>query len=168
MALRYLEDDFGMRKGSLVMYCPPAEMNTKIADVCILVDDDVTTLDTHETNEGGRGLTGGHLAAQKARFGRLWRIMFAVDPSVRGDLQAKHLYPTLIRGIHCLVLGVTPVGVTLNEEAESVARELANILGLDTVPAALAARSTFTQPYPSGAPRLGAFLADREDMRSSV
>jgi uncharacterized protein len=159
-ALKSLEQDFELPAGSLAMYCPPSAMNTKIADVQILVDDAVSTLDQHEKQEGDAGLTGGHLGAQKKRFERLWRVLVAVSPEAEAQIREKRLFPVLIRAIESLVMGRCPPGVTLQEQSESIANEVGALLNRKIVPGGLAARaSNFIEPYPTGAPALRNFFA---------
>ncbi len=76
--LEMLEKDFDIEPGSLAMYCPPTEMNVKIAAVKIAVGDVVQPFNEFE-KEHGTGLSGGHLEAQIRRFQRLWRIHFFID-----------------------------------------------------------------------------------------
>jgi HD superfamily phosphohydrolase len=125
-ALHRLEEDFDLPAMSLVMYCPPPLMNTKIADVRILADERVTTLNDYEENaEGDAGLTGGHLQAQKRRFRRLWRVYFACAPATRELLEERHALPTLKRAIGGLVLGRgEDSGRSPDELALAVAEEL--------------------------------------------
>jgi HD superfamily phosphohydrolase len=158
-ALRSLEEDFELSPCSLAMYCPPSAMNAKIAAVKVLVDDSVVSLDEHEQSEQDAGLTGGHLAAQKKRFGRLWRFLIAISPEALEQVQRKRTYPVLIRAIESLVIGRAPTGVTLDEQAESIAHELGALLGRSTVATGVAARGAdFVEPYPTGAPALRNFF----------
>jgi len=106
-AVRLLEDDFGLPRLSLVIYCPPRDMSTKVANVRVLVNDEVWRLDKHEASDTDF-LTRGHLQAQKHRFKGLWRISVACERSVLAELEEKQLTPTLLRAIQWLVLGVDP------------------------------------------------------------
>jgi len=160
--LRRLERDFDLPTGSLAMYCPPSAMNTKIAEVRILVDDTVTSLDSHEQGEHDTGLTGGHLRAQKRRFERLWRILIAARPDVASAIKAKRMYPVFLRAVDSLVVGRTPTGVSLDEQSESIARELGSLLGRRIVVSGIAARGgRFEEPYPTGAPALSDFFGQK-------
>jgi HD superfamily phosphohydrolase len=157
--LRRLERDFDLPVGSLAMYCPPSSMNPKIAEVQILVDDTVISLDSHEQREPDAGLTGGHLKAQKRRFERLWRVLIAARPDVLAAIKAKKMYPVLVRAIDSLVLGKCPAGVTLAEQSESIAHELGALRGLTVAVGGIAARGAqFEEPYPTGAPALSSFF----------
>jgi HD superfamily phosphohydrolase len=160
--LRRMEQDFDLPPGSLAMYCPPTAMNTKIADVQILVDDTVTSLDSHERREPDAGLTGGHLRAQKRRVERQWRVLIAARADVVGQIRAKKMYPVLVRAIDSLVLGRCPTGVTLAEQSESIAHELGALLGRTVSVGGIAARGAqFEEPYPTGAPALSTFFSPR-------
>ena len=83
-AVRALEYELDLPPCSVVLYCPPLEMNSKIAEVGIYnrgLVDSLVNLDS------GGEITGGYLAALQARFQRLWRISFAVDPEVCDRLE---------------------------------------------------------------------------------
>lgn len=157
-AMRLLERDFGLPPGSLVMYCPPRKMNTKIAEVCVLVHGDVHTLDAFEADHGDRGVTGGHLEAQKQRFRRLWRIMVAIDSEQRERLRASDLLDALGRAVDLCVLGTAPLTGSLDEAVRSLARELTGRPGtplsgrhlIDRV----AARQAGLRYYPGGSSSL--------------
>jgi len=150
------------------MYCPPSAMNTKIAEVRILVDDTVTSLDSYEQGEHDAGLTGGHLRAQKRRFERLWRILIAARPDVASAIKAKGMYPVFLRAVDSLVIGRTPTGVSLDEQSESIARELGSLLGRSIVVSGIAARGgRFEEPYPTGAPALSAFFGQKRQNGNS-
>ncbi|MGH9891446.1 MAG: hypothetical protein ACREA0_05580, partial [bacterium] len=166
-ALRMLEADFALPPGSLVMYCPPRKMNTKIAEVQVLVHGDVHTLDGFERTHGDRGVTGGHLNAQQERFRRLWRMLIAIDPDERKRLRGIGLLQTLGRAVDLCVLGTPPSTGTLEEAVHSLAAELAarpssplhgrRVIELE------AARSGALQYYPSGAPSLLSCTGDRDE-----
>lgn len=81
-ALRQLEADFGLKTGELVMYCPKAKMNSKIAQVSVLVGGEIHRLDDYD-NKSNPKLAAGHLAAQIERFRNLWQVTFLVDPRVQ-------------------------------------------------------------------------------------
>lgn len=159
-ALRKLEADFSLPALSLVMYCPPAQMNTKIADVKILVDGRVSSLDAYESEfAADSGLTGGHLEAQKKRFQRLWRVYFACRQDVVETLEERGHLPLLRRAIGALVLGIRDLGGESYEAmALSVAEDLKDREGAALQEGELvafsAARSEPPQTYPTGAPTL--------------
>lgn len=124
-AVRLLEEDFGLPPCSIVMYCPPRKMNSKLAEVQVLLNQQVITLDRHEAGAGRNSLTAGMLAAQKARFERLWRVQFAVRKDVRDRMQASGVFGLLVDAIDLLVLGRTPrPGDGLYEGAFRLATEL--------------------------------------------
>jgi uncharacterized protein len=164
-AVRLLEEDFGLEPTSIVMYCPPPAMTTKIAEVRILIDGSVAKLDDYERENGGdRGLTGGHLEAQKNRFWRLWRIHFAIREDVRRALEVEGSLITLQRAIDCVVLGRTIGDTTLEDAAKSVATELSAhprspLYGRTIIAASSAARTSSWPAYPIGVPTLRAFAS---------
>jgi len=159
-ALRKLEADFALPPVSLAMYCPPAQMNTKIADVKILVDGRVSSLDAYESAfAADSGLTGGHLEAQKKRFQRLWRVYLACRPDALTQLEESGHLALLRRAIGSLVLGIRDLGGESYEEmAFSVAKDLRDRGGAALQEGELvafsAARSDPPQIYPTGAPTL--------------
>jgi HD superfamily phosphohydrolase len=163
-ALRLLESDFGLRPGTLVMYCPPAQMSTKIANVEVLVDGVANALDAHEREQPmDRGLTGGYLEAQKNRFKRLWRVHFAMEAQALTNARATGMHSTLIRAIECLILGRRPGDATLEEMARSVAVELSALrkgplAEATIVTGSVAARGSTAEIYPVGVPSLRAFV----------
>ncbi len=163
-AIRHIEADFGLASGSIVMYCPKRGMHTKIADVRILVDGEVYKLDDYEREHHDSGLTGGHLEAQKSRFNRLWRIHIAIERDAWDQLDRTGQLGALVRAIEVLVLGRTHAAVTREQQAESIARELAtiegsNLYGRRIVPVAAGERGRAVVAYPSGAPTLSSFVA---------
>ncbi len=167
-AIRHLESDFGLPAGSIVMYCPKRGLHTKIAEVQILVDGEVYTLDAYEHEHHDSGLTGGHLAAQKSRFNRLWRIHMAMERDAWRQLEATGQLGALLRAVDVLVLGRTYTAVSREQQSESIARELATIEGSRLhgrriVPVGAGERGRAVVSYPSGAPTLLSFVpsADR-------
>jgi HD superfamily phosphohydrolase len=150
-AVRLLESDFGMPPGSIVMYCPPRTMNTKIAEVRVLINDHVYKLDDFELTNGDRGITGGHLAAQKNRFLRLWRVQFGISQDQLERLRAEGLLQLLGRAIQLCVLGTEPSVGTAQEERDTIAAELAKIsVRDDGEQGARAARQHEALSYPTG------------------
>ncbi len=97
-ALRQLEADFQLPPLTLSMYCPPPAMGTKVAEVQILLNREVRSLEDHE--ERDRRLTGKHLEAQKERFKNLWHVYFACEPRQLEMLKERKLYPLLIDAIN--------------------------------------------------------------------
>ena len=57
---------------SLVMYCPPAEMNAKIAKVKLLIDGQVIRFDKYDSQAKESSLTRGALWSHIDRFSELW------------------------------------------------------------------------------------------------
>lgn len=57
---------------SLVMYCPPTKMNAKVADVKLLIEDDVVTFAEYDQDDSQSNLTRGALSSRTQRFAELW------------------------------------------------------------------------------------------------
>ncbi len=119
--LRVLEADFQLPEGSVVMYCPTAGMNAKIAEVQIAVGDEVAKFSDYERGHGEQ-LAGGHLEAQQRRFHRLWRVHFFIDRTAKDERST--ILPILHQTIEKLVLG------NLSDDSDyvQVARSLAVLL----------------------------------------
>ena len=62
----------GLSEHALVMYCPPTEMNAKVAKVKLLIDDQVIRFDKYDSENQETSLTRGALWAHIARFSELW------------------------------------------------------------------------------------------------
>lgn len=99
--VRLLENDFGLCPGSLVMYCPTAGMNVKIAKVKIKVNEIVDEFSNYEKIFNNH-LSGGHLDAQLKRFDRLWRVHFFIDRKEKERI--RNWRDLLITAIDKLVL----------------------------------------------------------------
>lgn len=167
-AVRLLERDFGLPPGSLVMYCPSRTMNTKIAQVQVLIHQEVYRLEDFEATERtDRGITGGHLEAQKDRFRRLWRIQFGIDRDEKKRLAERGLLPFLGRAIELCVLRKEPVIGRVDEAVAALAVELTRVpnsplYGREVVPAE-AARGRAHATYPGGAMSLLDLTEERKD-----
>lgn len=153
---RGLETDFGLPAGSVAVYCPPSRMNTKVADVKVLVDGEVRTLDEHEQSHSD-GLTGGHLRAQKERFRRLWRFHVAISGEARQQLERDGLVPLMIRTIEWVL------DQTEHEKPEGLADELARRRKPDGYEIRTPGLASRTDPsaestYPNGSPLLTQFI----------
>lgn len=158
-AVRLLERDFEMEPGSIVMYCPPRKMNTKIADVRVLLNQEVYPLAAFEGKEKrDRGITGGHLEAQEDRFRRLWRVQFAIDRSEKARLEGLGLLEHLGRAILYGVLRQEPPLVDIDRAMFGLAAELTGMEGSPLYgrrpSEAIAARGDEIVAYPGGAPSL--------------
>lgn len=88
-AVNCLEDDLGLEKGSVVMYCPDRYMNAKINRVKVHIDDHVKPFNEYEGIHKA-SLSGGHLEAQNERFRQLWRMHFYVERGVWRKVFAEH------------------------------------------------------------------------------
>jgi hypothetical protein len=162
-ALRLLEADFDLPACSLTMYCPTEKMNSKIAEVHVLVGDVFDTLSHFENRQPDGGVTGGHLAAQQRRFRQLWRVSFAIDPVQRKKLKCQHLLILLEQAIDICVLKKKPTTGT----TEDAVRDLATLMvgrkdspfaGRNVRDQVIAARTEPAYYYPGGAPSLQAFI----------
>lgn len=122
-ALRLLEADFDLPRGSLAMYCPGEGMNHKIAEVKVAVSSHIEQLCDYEQNHA-LGLTGGHLRAQLHRFTRLWRIHFVINSNEKQRLENKGLIALLRTAIDKVVLGQLKDGETAEEAAREIAMSL--------------------------------------------
>jgi hypothetical protein len=78
---RVIEDELGLPRGSILLYCPSEKMNLKVAEVHVVVADTAVPLSKYE-NENQNKLTAGFLDAQLARFRRLWRTYLFVHPAI--------------------------------------------------------------------------------------
>jgi hypothetical protein len=160
--LRTLEQDFGLPRGSLAMYCPVG-MNRKIAEVQIAVGDEIERFCDYEAKHD-RLLAGGHLDAQLRRFDRLWRVHFFIDRRVKEDFKDRIFL--LQQAVDKLALG----NIVDDESGELVAVSMAQSLaqlkgspwnGYSVSTTALSAKSgrvTAPDRYPLGAPSIRAFL----------
>jgi HD superfamily phosphohydrolase len=170
-ALQLLEKDFSLPDGSLAMYCP-SSMNDKIAKVKIAIDDQVAPFDSWEDQPNR--LSGGHLAAQRNRFNRLWRVHVFIERSLAAQLEATEPQKLLLlkSAIKELVFPKTSDPAKLCHRGEMLAlqasklKELPNFFGHEiraagTVIAARAQApgSAASGGYPSGAPTLLSFVS---------
>jgi HD superfamily phosphohydrolase len=157
-----LEQDFGLPRGSLAMYCP-AGMNRKIAEVQIAVGDEIEKFCDYEAKHD-RTLAGGHLDAQLRRFDRLWRVHFFIDRRVKDGMGEKLFL--LQQAVDKLALG----NLVDDESCQQVAMSLAKWLtqtdgspwkGYNASGSPVSAKSsssTAPEDYPTGAPSIRAFL----------
>jgi HD superfamily phosphohydrolase len=154
-ALRILEEDFGLDPGSIVMYCPSATMNTKIAEVGIYFKGVVESL--AKLDSRNKSISGGHLSAQQERFRRLWRVSFAIDKGAYRRLKQGHMIGPLCKTIESGVLWRPSWQEYMAEDA---IREIAETLVQlpespvhgHTIVAAGMNREQPSVEYPGGAP----------------
>lgn len=88
LAVRALEYELDLAPGTIVMYCPPLAMNSKIAEVGVYSGGLVGSLAAVDQSHR---LTDGYLKAQQERFQRLWRISFAIERSEYQRLKEQDL-----------------------------------------------------------------------------
>lgn len=70
--LHGLEMLCGLPRCSLVMYCPPTKMNAKVADVKLLIGNDVVTFAEYDQRSSQHNLSRGALSSRTQRFAELW------------------------------------------------------------------------------------------------
>ena len=121
--LRILEGDFNLPAGSLAMYCPTQAMNAKIAEVKIMVGDEIEKFCTYEEKHD-RQLSGGHLDAQLHRFRRLWKVYFFIRRDVKKE--HTHILVFLRDAIKKLALGHLSDDDDFHEVAVALATALTN------------------------------------------
>jgi HD superfamily phosphohydrolase len=162
-ALRLLERDFALTPGQVVMYCPTRQMNHKIAEVGIFVNEDrvgsLVQLDKED-----RTITGGYLDAQLQRFTRLWRIAFSIDRSAYQKLRDANLLPSMLDMIRLAILRIDPGIPSIDEGIQDLARRMtetpgSRFYGLQMV-APGSARVDADYVYPGGARSLAAYIAE--------
>jgi len=169
LALRTLEQDFGLDPGSIVMYCPSPKMNTKLAEVGIYYNGVVNSLANLDI--GGR-LTGGHLDAQQRRFRRLWRISFAIDRDAYDKLNNNGSLELLREAIRGVVLRQPAYEA---KPVEDVVRAIAqDLIGLDGSPwhgrQLVEPALNREQPdfgYPGDAPSIRSFIGEKASAKST-
>jgi HD superfamily phosphohydrolase len=163
-AVRTLEQDFALSPGDIVMYCPPLQMNTKIAEVGIYfngVVDSLASLDARNPN-----ISGGHLSAQQARFRRLWRVSFAIDDAAYGQLEQAGMLDCLRRTIKQAVLWrPTCDDLPAEDAVRPIAEDMAKLdsspwSGRPIVEPALNREQASVQ-YPGGAPSIRSFIGGK-------
>ena len=155
-ALAYFESDFSLPAGSIVMYCPPPDMNSKLAEVKIIQAGSIQTLAYWDEDYN---LAGGHCKAQMDRFRSLWRVEIFMRKDVR-DEHKRDFRILLERAIKLLVLGITENGAQPDHAAFELAKALSAVPGVFEnykVYEQTAAKGE-TERYPMGAPRLKGFF----------
>lgn len=168
--LRTLEQDFGLSPASIVMYCPPLQMNTKLAGVGIYlggVVDTLANLDRHNP-----AITGGHLDAQQVRFRRLWRISFAIEDGAHAQLKKDRMLTPLRRMIERAVLATpSSQGTSVEEDVRSIAEDLVGLEGSPwhgrPILEPALNREQASVAYPGGAPSIRSFIGERTRRRRS-
>lgn len=90
--LRLLEQEFGLSRGSLAMYCTPFGMGQKLAEVQVFHEGGVAKLATVDQSTR---LTGGHLQAQLERFNNLWRASLFASGDAMARLEEEDLLDDL-------------------------------------------------------------------------
>ena len=90
---------------SLVMYCPPTKMNAKVADVKLLIENDVVTFAEYDQRRSQSNLSRGALSSRTQRFAELWSTqvflcrdvwaMLEEDPEQDAPTPLAHLRQTV-------------------------------------------------------------------------
>ena len=150
-SLQILEDDFELKRGSLVMYCPSLGLGQKLAKIKMLHNDEVRPLNEFDSS---REVSGGHLTAQLERFKQLWRASLFASPEAEKELKQRGLLGTLQLVFKIGVLGLPPEDVSMYDVAEMLTGNRANITyaSVETLVSEelLAAYEGPTIAYPSG------------------
>ncbi len=163
LAVRALERELDLPECSVVMYCPPREMNSKIAEVGIYNRGWVDSLDELD-REGG--ITGGYLRALQKRFEGLWRISFAIDPTQYKMLDEHDLADAFRRLIDTTTLwaegdiGESPEKDVRDIAETLVSREGSPWFGRELVQPALN-REQEDIDHPGGAPSARSFISPK-------
>ncbi len=174
-AIATLEREFNLERGSLVMYCPSQKMNSKIAQVKIIYDDSINTLNDWDVKKN-ENLAGGHCAAQMKRFESLWRIEVFLSRKALSTIEEKFktqagAYIELLRrAVRTFILGVSPTNDrNLLAESAAIAGALVNFdgspyFGWKALPVSdqIAARNINSQDrYPLGLPHIRQLLVQK-------
>ncbi|MCW0217155.1 MAG: HD domain-containing protein [Prosthecobacter sp.] len=106
-AVKMFEEDLELDDGSVVMYCPPANMSAKIQKVKILQGQAIHTLEKWDAEVEGLGqIAGGHCAAQIRRFADLWRLEIFVSPQLKTRANDSPSFAKAFRKmIGCFLIG---------------------------------------------------------------
>lgn len=162
--LLILEQDFRLPPGSLAMYCPTSAMNAKIAEVKIMVNNEIERFCDYEQNHSNL-LSGGHLDAQLHRFKRLWKIYFFIKREVKE--QYSDILVFLRDAIKKLALGHLGYGDDFHEVAIALAESLTTKSNFpwyecsvvdSAVSGAYKDATMAVGTYPSGAKSLRSFI----------
>ncbi len=156
-AIARFEQEFELPAGSVVMYCPPPNMNSKLAEVKIIKDGAIRTLEEWDTNPFR--LAGGHCNAQMARFENLWRVEVFVEKKVKTEI-ADLMQPHFEQAVRLLLLGITDDGAQPDNAVLELAKHLSTVPGKfygRKVSELVAAKGSPTR-YPMGAPLLKSFF----------
>ena len=80
---------------SLIMYCPPIKMNAKVADVKLLIENDVVTFADYDQPNSHSSLTRGALSSRTKRFTELWSAQVFLRRDVWAKLDDRASSPPL-------------------------------------------------------------------------
>lgn len=174
-ALRRLEMDFGLKPGTIVMYCPESRMNKKIAEVQIFVETNVSRFVDYEDKHENDQLSAGHLEAQLNRFKRLWKIGFFIAPEVAHE-KGEEFLSQLRDSIRYQVLNDYPRSESVETLIARIARNVVLIPSFhkycgkalsEPAPLTFARKdaSVVSERYPTGARSLLDFI--QQDGQSS-
>jgi len=159
-AMRLIEQEFELPKGSLAIYCPTRGMNAKIARVSIHMDGAIETFEEWE-KDNEHTLGGGHLQAQIHRFHRLWRVHVFLNRDLCDKMDVP-LLNLLRRAVKEVALGIhdQPLDeVTYDLAVHATRVPRCPYFERDVVPRDKAARREKPVLYPSGAPLIGAYFS---------
>ena len=102
--LNGLEALCGLPPCTLVMYCPPTKMNAKVADVKLLIEDDIVTFADYDQRRSQSNLSRGALQTRTQRFPELWsaQVFLRRDLWKNLDKEASH-GSTVLRNLEHVV-----------------------------------------------------------------
>lgn len=154
-ALQLFELELELPPGSLVLYCPPPKMNSKIAEVKFIVRDSIRMLETWDRD---KRLAGGHCQAQLDRFRNLWRAEVFLKESEKRKIELAD-FDVFTKAVKVLLLGITDNGALPDKQALDLAAQLAarphgRFAGRAVVEQLAARGGDPIAGYPMGAPSL--------------
>jgi hypothetical protein len=166
---RSLERDFHLPAGSVVLYCPARAPHAKIAEVQVLVHEQVLKLADLEGPESpDQTLTAGLMQAQLLRFNRLWRVQVSVSKAAKQQLATEQTFADFERAVEALVLRAGRSTGSSEDIARDIARSLIENAAFTSPGKRLVAAGEVhaqgreTTYYASGAPTLSSLILDAE------
>lgn len=117
--LEGLERLCGLPEYSLVMYCPPVEMNAKIAKVKLLIEDQVIRFDKYDSHAKESSLTRGALWSHIDRFSELWSTQIFLHRNVWDGLSTSTVSESHQNALMHLRNVVSTFLVRLNQENDA-------------------------------------------------
>jgi len=155
--LRKMEVLCTLPPGSLIMNCPPsAEMNAKVAEVNLFVEDDVSPFIEYE-KQGEPTLTRGALVAQISRFYELWSASIYVESqtwAALAETERRNL-KSVLREFFFLEPGSDPkiIRAQMQASLDTLGKKRAARTGSTSVDAEPHKGSTFPSGIPLDKPK---------------